>query len=133
MTIIIHTDEDDQRQLALKVEVSEDRVESAMRKQARQLSSQVRIPGFRRGKVPYNVIVQRFGRDTIRAEAVEEMVQDVYEEALTEAEVTPYGRPTLDDMEIEPLVMIFTIPLEPVITLGDYRSIRKEVEDVNDH
>ena len=121
MTIIIHTDEDDQRQLALKVEVSEDRVESAMQKRARQLSSQMRIPGFRPGKVPYGVIVQRFGREAIRAEAVEDLVQDIYEEALTEAEVAAYGRPSLDDMEMEPLVMTFVIPLEPVITLGDYR------------
>lgn len=130
MTITIHTDEDDQRQLELKVEVSEDRVEQAMRNRARQLAGQVRIPGFRRGKVPYSVIVQRFGRDLIRAEAVEEMVQGIYEEAVTEEEVVAYGRPTLDDMEVEPLVLTFTIPLEPVVTLGDYRSIRKDIEEV---
>ena len=63
MGITIHTDEDEQRQLELKVEVSEDRIERAMRRKAKELSSQVRIPGFRRGKVPYGVIVQRFGRD----------------------------------------------------------------------
>lgn len=130
MTITIHTDEDDQRQLELKVEVSEDRVEQAMRNRARQLAGQVRIPGFRPGKVPYSVIVQRFGRDLIRAEAVEEMVQGIYEEAVTEEEVVAYGRPTLDDMEVEPLVLTFTIPLEPVVTLGDYRSIRKDIEEV---
>ncbi len=131
MTINIQTSEDDQRQLELKVEVSEDRVEQAMRQRARQLAGQVRIPGFRRGKVPYNVVVQRFGSDLIRAEAVEEMVQGVYEEAIAEAGVSPYGRPILDDMEIEPLVMVFTIPLEPEITLGEYRSIRKEVAEIN--
>jgi trigger factor len=130
VTIIIHTDEDDQRQLTLKVEVSEDRVESAMREQARQLAKQVRIPGFRRGKVPYSVILQRFGREALRAEAVENMVQEVYEEALTETEVIPFGQPGLDDMEIEPLVMTFVIPLEPLVTLADYRTFRKEVEDV---
>jgi trigger factor len=131
VTIIIHTDEDDQRQLELKVEVSEDRVESAMRKQARQLSNQARIPGFRRGKVPYGVILQRFGRDVIRTEAIEDMVQEIYEEAITEAGALPYGQPSLDSMEIEPLVLIFSIPLEPVVSLGDYRSIRKAIEEVN--
>lgn len=130
MTITIHTNEDDQRQLELKVEVSEDRVEQAMRARARQLAGEIRIPGFRRGKVPYSVVVQRFGREMIRAEAVEEMVQDVYEEATTEADVVAYGRPTLEDMEVEPLVLTFTIPLEPVVTLGDYRSIRREIEEV---
>ena len=125
MTLTINTVEDDQRQLKLTVEVSEDRVEEAMRKKARQLGSEVRVPGFRRGKVPYNVVVQRFGQSLVRAEAIEDMVQAVYEEATTEADVDAYGRPSLDDMEIEPLVMTFTIPLEPVVTLGDYREIRK--------
>jgi len=131
VSITIHTNEDDQRQLELKVDVSEDRVEQAMRAQARQLANQVRIPGFRRGKVPYNVVLQRFGRDMIRAEAVEELVQLVYEEAITEAGVTPYGRATLDDMEIEPLSITFTIPLEPVATLSEYRSMRKEIDEIN--
>lgn len=131
MSIIIHKDEDDQRQLELKVEVSEERVEQAMRQRAKQLSNQVRIPGFRRGKVPYGVIVQRFGRDLIRAEAVEDMVQGIYEEAITSAGVEVYGRPSLDDMEIEPLVLSFTVPLEPIVTLGDYRSIRKEIEEIS--
>lgn len=130
MTITIHTNEDDQRQLELKVEVSEDRVEQAMRARARQLASEIKIPGFRRGKVPYSVVVQRFGRELIRAEAVEEMVQDIYEEATSEADVVAYGRPTLEDMEVEPLVLTFTIPLEPVVTLGDYRSFRREIEEV---
>lgn len=131
MTINIHTEEDDQRQLELKVEVGEDRIESAMRKKARELSNQVRVPGFRRGKVPYGVILQRFGRDVVRAEAVEDMVQAIYEEAIMEAEAVPYGQPSLENMEIEPLVMTFIIPLEPVVKLGDYRSIRKDVEEVN--
>lgn len=131
MSIIIHKDEDDQRQLELKVEVSEERVEQAMRQRAKQLSNQVRIPGFRRGKVPYGVIVQRFGRDLIRAEAVEDMVQGIYEEAITSAGVEVYGRPSLDDMDIEPLVLSFTVPLEPIVTLGDYRSIRKEIEEIS--
>lgn len=131
MTITIHTEEDDQRQLKLTAEVSEDRVEQAMRKRARQLSKDVRIPGFRRGKVPYGVIVQRFGRDLIRAEAVEDMVQNVYEEAVDEADVLVYGRPSMDDMQVEPLVMTFIVPLEPVVTLGDYRGVRREIEEIS--
>ncbi len=130
MTITIHKEEDEEKQLHLKVEVSEDRVEQAMRQRARQLAREVRIPGFRRGKVPYGVIVQRFGRDLIRAEAIEEMIQSIYDEATTEAEVAAYGRPSLDDMEVEPLVLSFTIPLEPEVTLGDYRLLRKDIEEV---
>ena len=131
MTITIRTEEDDQRQLKLTVEVSEDRVEEAMRQRARKLANDIRMPGFRRGKAPYNVVLQRFGRDLIRAEAIEDMVPNIFDEAVSEADVAAYGRPSLEDLDVEPLVMTFTVPLEPQVTLGDYRALRKEVEPVS--
>lgn len=130
MTLTIHKEEDDQRQLKVKVEVSEDRVEKAMRQKARQLSRDLSFPGFRKGKVPYGVVIRRIGRDTVRAEAVEDIIQDVFSEALDEVQVDPYAQPLMDDMQLEPLVIDFTIPLEPDVTLGEYREMRKEIEAV---
>ena len=130
MTVTIRKEEDDKRQLLLTVEVSEDQVEEAMRVKARQLSRDLRISGFRRGKVPYQVILQRVGAETVRAEAIDDMVQDVFEQALVEADVEPYGRPILENMELEPVSFVFTIPLEPVVNLGDYRALRKEIAAV---
>ncbi len=131
MTLTIHREENDQRELQLKVEVSEDQVEQAMRKKARELGRELRFPGFRKGKVPYRVVLQRVGRNAVRAEAVDDMVQTVFAEALEEAEIDPYGRPTLDNMEIEPLVLQFTVPMEPLVTLNeDYRAMRREIEPV---
>jgi trigger factor len=132
VTLTIHKEENDQRELQLKVEVSEDQVEQAMRKKARELGRDLRFPGFRKGKVPYRVVLQRVGRNAVRAEAVDDIVQTVFAEALDEAEIDPYGRPTLDEMEIEPLVLQFTVPLEPLVKLGeDYRAMRREIEPVN--
>ncbi len=72
------------------------------------------------------------GRDAIRAEAIDDIVQDVFVEALEQAEIEPYGRPTLEDMKPEPLVLEFLVPLQPVVTLGeDYREMRREIEPVN--
>lgn len=130
MTLTIHKQEDDQKQLQLTVEVSEARVEQAMREKARELARQVRVPGFRQGKAPYGVVLRRFGKETVRAEAIEDLVQPVFEEALLEADVESYGRPSLEDMEMDPLVLKFTVPLPPEVTLGNYRSIRKEIEPV---
>ena len=62
MTLTIHKEENEQRELKLTVEVSEDRVEKAMRSKARELGREMRFPGFRKGKVPYRVVVQRVGR-----------------------------------------------------------------------
>lgn len=130
MSLKITTEEDEQRQLKVTVEVPEERVEKQMRKTARQVARGVNIPGFRPGKVPYPVIVRRVGRDALRTEAVEEIVNPVFEEALAEIDVTPYGQPSLEDMQLEPLVVEFNIPMEPVVTLGDYRAIRREIEPV---
>lgn len=131
MTLTIHTEEDEQRQLKVTVEVPEERVEQQMKRTAREIARSVDIPGFRRGRVPYNIIVQRVGRDALRSEAVEEILEPVFEETLAEIDVTPYAQPELDDLEMEPMVIKFTIPMEPVVELGDYRSIRRELPEVN--
>lgn len=130
MTLTIHAEEDSERQLNVTVEVPEERVQAEMRRKARQLAREVRIPGFRRGKVPYNILVQRVGATALRAEATEEMLESILTETLEELDEEPYRQPTLDDMELEPLVLKMTIPLEPKVVLGDYRSIRKEIEPV---
>ncbi len=130
MTLIIHSEEDEQRQLKVTVEVPEERVQNEMRKKARSLARQVNIPGFRKGKAPYNIIINRFGAQAVRTDAVEDMIQGVVVETLDEIDAVPYGQPTLDNIEIEPLVLKMTIPLEPTVTLGDYRAIRKDVEAV---
>ncbi|MCZ7668955.1 MAG: trigger factor [Chloroflexi bacterium] len=131
MSLTIQSQEDEQRQLLLTVEVSEDRVKKAMRQAARALAGEVNVPGFRKGKAPYHVIVRRVGEVQLRAEAVEDMVQSVFEEALREIDVIPYAQASLDKMEMEPVVFQFTVPLEPQLTLDEsYRDLRKDVEAV---
>ncbi len=129
MTLTIQTAEDELRQLTLTIEVDEERVRQAMQKKARELGREVHMPGFRPGKAPYDVLVRRIGEDTLRAEAVEDLVQPVFEEALEQENIDPYARPTLEDMELKPLTLKFTVPLTPVVTLGDYRALRREVEE----
>ncbi len=132
MTLTIRKEEDDKRQLSVTVEVAEERVDKAMRATARKLARQVTIPGFRKGKVPYSIILKRFGETAVRAEAAEDMVNEVYSEVMTglEEHELPYAQPTFDDMELEPLTFKFTIPLAPEVKLGEYRELRKEVEPV---
>lgn len=129
MTLTIQTAEDDLRQLTMTIEVDEARVRKAMQAKARELSREVKLPGFRPGKAPYEVILRRVGEETLRAEAVEELVQSVFEEALEQENIDPYARPTLEDIEFNPAVFKFTIPLSPTVTLGDYRTLRKDVEE----
>ena len=130
MTLTIQTTEDDRRQLTVTIEVEESRVQKAMQAKARELSREIQLPGFRPGKAPYDVVVRRIGEDTLRGEAIEDLVQPVFEEALNQAELDPYAQPSLDDIQTKPLVLTFTVPLSPTVTLGDYRDHRQEVEAV---
>lgn len=131
MTLTIHKEEDEQRQLLLTVTVDAARVDKAMRQTAKKLARDYNFPGFRKGKAPYQVIANRIGWESLRAEVAEEMAPAIFEEAMAEVnEAEIYGQPVLGHMELDPLAFTFTIPLRPMVTLGAYRSLRQDVEPV---
>lgn len=130
MALTIHQEEDAQRQLQVKVEVPEERVQKEMRRKARVLARELHVPGFRPGKAPYNVIAGRVGEEALRAEAADELLQAVFQEMLEEIGVEPYAQVKADNPEMNPLTYEFVVPLSPVTELGDYRSIRKAKEVV---
>lgn len=117
-------------EVILTVEVDDSKKQKLMQKAARRIAKAVRVPGFRPGKAPYSIIVNQFGEEAIRDEAIEDLTTDVYQKAVEEAEVTPYAPASLEDVQWEPLTMKIRIPTEPEIELGDYRAIRVEVEEV---
>ena len=114
------------RQVHLTIEIDEEQTQKAMRNAARQIARQVNIPGFRKGKAPYSLILQRYSEETVRKEAADDMVEKVYREAIKQEQIEPYAPGALDDIELDPLVFQFTIPLPPVLDLGDYRDYRRK-------
>lgn len=128
MTLTIQKQEDEQRQLNMTIEVEEERIQKAMRQYAKKLARDINVQGFRRGKAPYRVIAKRVGEEYIRYQVVEEMLNDILSEALELENVNPYAQPVLDNLELDPVKLELTIPLEPMVTLGDYRAIRRELE-----
>jgi trigger factor len=117
-------------EVLMTVEVDEKRTDRLLQSAARRISRQVRIPGFRPGKAPYNVIVRRMGEEVVRNEALEDLGQSVFKEALEQAELEPYAQASLEDVTWDPLVMKARVPTAPVVELGDYRAMRLEVEPV---
>lgn len=111
-------------QVRLTVEVPEEQVAQEMQQVARRIAREAHIPGFRKGKAPYGIIVQRLGEEAIRLEAADELAKPVYREALRRMEITPYAPGSLTEMELNPLRFTFTVSLPPVVELGDYRSLR---------
>lgn len=113
------------RQVEITVEVPDEMVDKAMQKTARHLSKRVKIPGFRPGKAPYDVIVGRLGEDAIFEEALDTLGQDVYTQALDEAEINPVSTGSFNDIiSRDPLVLQYTVPLHPVVELGTYQDLR---------
>ena len=118
------------RQVELQVEVAPDRLEKAMHASARRLSKGTKIPGFRPGKAPYEVMVGKFGEELIFEEALESLGQDIYREALEESELEPYAPGSLEEITREdPLKLRYTVPLAPEVHLRPYRDIRIPFEE----
>ncbi len=130
MTLNISTQEDDQRQLAVTVEVDEKRVRQAMQKAAKDYARKLRIPGFRPGKAPYGIVKGYVGEENLRQDALNDILPKIFEETLAQIDVEPYAQPTLDDVDFDPLILKMTVPLEPIVVLGDYREMRREIDAV---
>ncbi len=112
-------------QVKLTVEIEPDQFEEAKRRAARRLAKRIKIPGFRPGKAPYNVIARHVGEEALIEEGVELLVDDLYPRLIEEAEIKAYGPGRLENIsKLDPLTMEFIIPLRAEIILGDYRSIR---------
>lgn len=118
-------------EVLMTVEIDDKKKQKLLEKAARRIAKEVKIPGFRPGKAPYNFIVNRFGLEAIQEEAMEELTQDVFQAAIKEADLTPFALASLDSIEWEPLVMKVKVPVEPVVELGDYKSIRLDLPEVD--
>ena len=112
-------------QMQLTVEVEAERMEASKRRAAKQIAKRGKIPGFRPGKAPYNVIVQNYGEAAIVEQAMDILVDELYPEILEKEDIKPAAAGSLEKIEeLDPPKLIFKIPLAPEIDLGDYRSIR---------
>ena len=110
------------------VELDSQRLDEAKKQAAQQLSAKVNIPGFRRGKVPYRIMLNYVGEGAILEEAVELLSNDIYKEALPQTDLQPYGPGSLTDFDADVPSFIYTVPLQPTVDLKDYRELRLDYE-----
>ncbi|MEJ7787044.1 MAG: trigger factor [Solirubrobacteraceae bacterium] len=108
-----------------EVEVKE--VDRALEQAAKALGKDMRMPGFRAGKVPTPVVIKRFGREGVLDQAVRGSLGKWYVEALEAAKIHPVGDPDLDLADLpdpgEPLKFSFEIGVRPTAKLGDYKGL----------
>ncbi len=123
----IETQPQDDHQMKVIAEFESNDLEKYKHQAARKIATKGKIPGFRPGKAPYDVIVRVYGEPMIEEEAIEIMVEDQYPKILDEAKVNPAAPGILENIDKgDPLKFTFVIPLEPEVDLGDYKSLKKK-------
>src|SRR5579875_268452 len=122
----------------VEAQVPADEVERQLQQTARKLGSQLRIPGFRKGKVPPPVVIRRLGRDYVLDEALRTALGTWYVDAIDESGIVPIGEPDLDVGDLpaqgQPLQFSIEIGVRPSAQLGEYKGLEvgrrePEVED----
>ncbi|MEA2309555.1 MAG: trigger factor [Thermoleophilaceae bacterium] len=117
------------------VQVASDAVEHELGTAARTIGRDLKIPGFRKGKVPAEVVMQRVGREAVLDEAVRRALPGWYEQAVSDAGIAAVGDPKLDLTELpdrgSPLQFTIEVAVRPKAELGEYRGLevgRREAE-----
>jgi trigger factor len=119
----------------VEVDIEPDAVEQRVDRAARRLGSEMRVPGFRKGKVPPQLVIQRVGREAVLEQALQDSLPEWYERALLEAGITPVGDPELKLPSLpgagEELSFSIEVSIRPKAKLGHYAGLevgRAEVD-----
>ena len=123
----------------IEVAVEPDLVAKRVDRAAKTLAGELKIPGFRKGKVPPQLVIQRLGREAVVEQALRDSLPEWYERALIETGTTTVGDPKLDVGELpdegEELVFTIEVGVRPKAALGDYKGLevgRAEAEVPDD-
>jgi trigger factor len=126
-------------QVGLNIEVAPEASRSAYEKMVQNLSRSSNIPGFRKGKVPRRILLQRIGNDRIKAAALEELIQKSLQDAIEQESIKALGQPNLRSNFDELLgqynpgdAITFSIAVDvpPSIELGDYNQLSVKAEEI---
>lgn len=112
----------------VEVEVSADLVGRGLQRAARGLAKEMRMPGFRKGKAPPSLVIQRLGFGTVLQDAIRESLPEWYEQGLLSSAISPVGDPNIEivsapEAEGEPLEFKFEIGVRPPAKLGEYKGL----------
>jgi trigger factor len=117
-------------QVLLDISPDAQEFEKALQRAYRKVVNQVRLPGFRPGKAPRQVIERLLGREVLIEQADRDLLDPLYQQAIEREGVNPVGEPEVEIYQTEPLAFKVTVQVYPAIDLGDYGSVRAEPRPV---
>ena len=126
-------------QLGLEIEIAGEASRNAYEKMVQNLARSSNIPGFRKGKVPRQILLQRIGTQRVKAAALEELIQKSLEDAIAQEDITALGNYNLRS-NFEELVQKFNpgdsltvsiaVDVPPTPELGDYQNLSVKAEEI---
>ncbi len=117
----------------LTIEVPVEAVEAEMGRVVGKFRKDLRLPGFRRGKVPVSIVKKRF-HEEIREEVLSRLLPRYWHQAQAEKDLDPMLPPEIDDLELEPgkpMTLVASVDTRPEFQLGDYRNFDLPAENTD--
>ena len=125
----VTTEKIDNHKVVLEITVPQEEVKKGLDLAFAKLSKKINIPGFRKGKVPRNVLISKIGKQALLEEAFDIVAPNALNKALVEQNLDPVVRPEVDIITLEEekeLVFKATIVPKPEIELGEYKNLKVE-------
>lgn len=117
----------------LTIEVPAEKLEKAIQHAYQKNKNKINVPGFRKGKVPRQMIEKMYGPEIFYDDAANELIPDAYAKAADECELELVSRPVIDIVQIakgQPFIFTAEVAVKPEVTLGAYKGIEVEKVDV---
>ncbi|NLL78845.1 MAG: trigger factor [Clostridiales bacterium] len=117
----------------LTIEVSAEELEKAIESAYHKNKNKISVPGFRKGKVPRQMIEKMYGKAVFYEDAANELIPSAYEKALDECEETIVSSPKIEVTQIEagkPFVFTAEVALKPEVKLGKYKGVKVPKADI---
>ncbi len=116
--------EEKNKQVDIEILVDDFLVTKHLKSSAQKISKSTSIKGFRKGKVPYNIIESQYGRDYILENSLDAIIQEVAQDVLQKNKFEYPCAPKVDILEREPKLKInLMVPMMPEVTVGIYKNI----------
>ncbi len=112
-------------QVEIALEATREEFDAALKKAFNKNKNKFQVPGFRKGKVPYQLVIKYYGEGVLYEDAIEEVVNPAYIEAIKENDIQVVSRPELDVQSIDENGMKYTltVTVKPEVTLGKYEGV----------
>ena len=124
----------EQHTVKLTIEVDPEEFAKDLDRAYRSIANQVKIPGFRKGKVPRRILDAQVGQDVVMEEFLSSAVPAYFREAVREEDLAPIAEPEIDLEQAEdgkPLIFTATVEVRPRLELTDYSGVRIERPDTS--